>query len=239
MQKILRAIYPATCVMCETLTGSEFGLCPDCWKQTPFITGLCCDLCGTPLPGAGAPGPETVCDDCLRIARPWAQGRAALAYSGLGRSIPLALKHGDRTDLVRPAARWMARAAAPLLTDNPIIAPVPLHWLRLARRRFNQSALLAQRIGRELSLPVVPDLLQRHRWTIPLDFHRRDERFAILSGAIRTHPRHLARLAGRAVLLVDDVMTTGATLAASTEALMAEGAGQVRVLVLARVAKDP
>jgi ComF family protein len=172
------------------------------------------------------------------MARPWDQGRAALEYRDIGRKLVLGLKHGDRHDVVRPAARWMARVARPILRDDMLIAPVPLHWLRLLKRKFNQSALLGNALARETGLECCPDLLLRQRATPSLDGKTRDDRFATLKAAITLHPRRRHRIAGRSVLIVDDVMTSGATLAAATDACRAAGARHVAVLVLARVAKD-
>jgi predicted amidophosphoribosyltransferase len=135
-------------------------------------------------------------------------------------------------------AAWMARAAAPLLVPDMLVAPVPLHWTRLLRRRYNQSALLARAVARLAGLEHCPDLLTRHRKTPLQDGKGRDERFSNLAGAIRAHPRRSARLVGRHVLLIDDVMTSGATLGVAADACLAAGAKQVSTLVMARVAKD-
>ena len=150
----------------------------------------------------------------------------------------LALKHGDRHDVVRPAALWMARAAKPILTGNTLIAPVPLHWLRMLRRRFNQSALLAQAVARETALPACVDLLTRIKHTRPLKGMGAEARYAMLGDAIRINPRRRANLIGRTVLLVDDVMTSGATLSVAAQACFSAGAQDVRILTLARTAKD-
>ncbi|MGB8623975.1 MAG: phosphoribosyltransferase family protein, partial [Paracoccaceae bacterium] len=182
-------------------------------------------------------GERVRCDDCLTLDRPWTRGRAALLYKDNARRLVLALKHGDRAELARPAASWMARAAAPILQPGMVAAPVPLHRLRLFRRRFNQAALLAHGIARETGLELCPDLLLRRRVTEVQDGKGVEARFVNMSGAITAHPRRQARLAGRHVLLVDDVMTSGATLAAATEACLEAGAAAVSVLVLARVAK--
>lgn len=233
----IRAVYPPQCVSCGALTDSDFGLCGTCWRDTHFIGGLTCDLCGVPLPGADD-GTAVHCDDCMTIARPWDRGRAVLRYRDNGRALVLKLKHGDRTDLARSLGDWMAGAARPLLSDDMLIVPVPLHWTRLLKRRFNQAGLLAQRIGRVTGHRVVADALIRPAATRPLDGHSRDARFAALSGAIRPHPGRRSLIAGRPVLVVDDVMTSGATFAAATDALRSAGATRVCVLALARVGKD-
>ncbi|NEY91101.1 double zinc ribbon domain-containing protein [Tabrizicola oligotrophica] len=236
-QKVLHLIYPPQCLVCGALVTTDFGLCGSCWRDTPFISGLVCDLCGLPLPGEETGKPEH-CDDCLTLARPWSRGRAALLYKDKARAMVLALKHGDRLDLVRPAAGWMLRAAAPILEPGMLVAPIPLHWMRLFRRRFNQSAFLSKAIARPARLEHCPDLLIRPRPTGSQDGKGRDGRFANMSGAIALHPKRAPRVEGRHVLLVDDVMTSGATLAAAAEACVAGGARAVSVVTMARVAKD-
>lgn len=183
-------------------------------------------------------GDPVQCDDCMTIARPWDRGRAALVYTGIGRRLVLGLKHGDRLDLTWPAARWMATRVAPLINETTVIVPVPLHWTRLFERKYNQAAVLAQDLGRQLGRPVMVDALTRIQRTKPLDGHNRDARFRALADVIQPHPKFGAGLAGRSVLLVDDVMTSGATLAAATEAARAADAENVSIAVLARVVKD-
>lgn len=235
VQTALRLVYPPLCLACGGPVSDEWGLCPACWRDTGFIGGLVCDACGVPLPGDD-PGEPVLCDGCMAHPRPWAQGRAALFYEGTGRRLVLSLKHGDRHEIARPAGKWLAAAARPLLRPGAVVAPVPLHWRRLLRRRFNQSALLARAAAAELGCAHVPDLLQRARRTPVLDGLGREARFAALEGALRVAPRHLGRIAGRPVLLVDDVMTSGATLEEAARACRAAGAGEICVLALARVA---
>ncbi|MCV2863225.1 ComF family protein [Albidovulum sediminicola] len=237
LQDLASLVFPPQCLNCGAATAEPFGLCGACWRETPFITGLVCDRCGTPLVGEDQ-GHAEYCDDCLALARPWARGRAAILYKDLGRSFVLALKHADRLDLVRPMAAWLERAARPILSPGMLVAPVPLHWSRLIRRRYNQSALLSRALASRAGLEHCPDLLIRRRRTPSQDHRDRDARFANLAGAIATHPRRSARLVGRPVLLVDDVMTSGATFAAAAEACLAAGATEVCILAVARVAKD-
>jgi ComF family protein len=237
MQGALQLLYPPQCISCSAPVQSDFGLCGDCWRETPFISGLVCDQCGVPLPG-GDSNERALCDDCLTVARPWDRGRAALIYGGNGRNLVLALKHGDRMDLARPAAAWMTKAAQPILLPGMLVVPVPLHWMRLFRRRYNQAALLSRAIARSAGLEHCPDALQRKRSTGNQDGKTRDARFANLVGAFTVPRSREAKVRHRDLLLVDDVMTSGATFAAATEALFAAGARSVSVLGLARVAKD-
>ncbi|MFN3953932.1 MAG: double zinc ribbon domain-containing protein [Pararhodobacter sp.] len=232
----LRLVYPPQCLTCETGVREEGTLCPACWRDTPFIAGLVCDKCGVPLPGEddGAP---VLCDDCLHVARPWSRGRAAMMYDARARRIVLGLKYYDRHDAVRPAGIWLARAAAPLIRADTLVAPVPLHWRRLYGRRYNQSVVLAAALARAIARPHCPDLLHRSRHTGTQDGRSRDGRFANLTGAIGVDPRRAAQIEGRHVLLVDDVMTSGATLAICAEACFAAGADDVDVVALTRVAR--
>ena len=236
-QTAVRLIYPSRCTLCGVTVDSDFGLCGPCWRDTPFISGLVCDACGVPLPGE-AGGQAEFCDECLTHAWPWSRGRAALLYHENGRRLVLALKHGDRHDVIRPAAKWLARAAAPLLQPDTLLAPVPLHWTRMLRRRYNQSALLVQALARETGQPHCLDLLQRRKRTQTLKGLDRAARHAMLSDAIRANPARRALIVDRPLLIVDDVMTSGATLSAAAQAAFAAGAQDVCILTLARVAKD-
>jgi ComF family protein len=238
LQTLLRAVFLPECLNCGAQVEGEFALCGTCWADTPFIFGSACDLCGKALPGQTPDGERLVCDECHHIARPWEKGRAVMGYSGVGRSLVLGLKHGDRAEVARAAGPWLARAGADLLSDDPVLVPVPLHRWRLARRRFNQSALLVQALARVAGTQAAVQALVRTRATPSQDGRDRNARFVNVAEAIRPHPRHGRVLRDRVVVLVDDVMTSGATLAAASEACRMAGATQVRVLALARVGDD-
>ena len=227
-------IYPPQCLACDARVMEAGALCAACWPEAPFVRGLACDACGAPLPGEETQA--TRCDDCRRIARPWSRGRTAFLYAGAARRMALMLKHGDRLDLARPLGGWMAARAGDLAGPETLVAPVPLHRTRLLARRYNQSALLGAEVARRLGADWCPDLLVRTRRTPSLGGLGAEAREAALGGAIAPHPRRAAT--GRDVLLVDDVMTSGATLAASARAALAGGARRVDVVTLARAARD-
>ena len=234
-------LYPTRCLACGEMTEVR-GLCAACWRDTHFITGAACVKCGVPLVGEAtglfAPTAEgaDVCETCRRRPPGWDAGAAAVLYAGPARRVVLAFKHGDRLDMRDTLAEWMLPAGQPLLDRADLIAPVPLHWRRMLRRRYNQSAELARALARRTGRALVVDLLRRARFTTPQEGLDRHARAANQSGAFAVAPRHAARVAGRSVLLVDDVLTTGATLSACAEALRAAGAARVDVLALARVA---
>ncbi len=239
MQSAVRLIYPPQCLTCDDFVDGDGSLCGKCWRDTRFITGLCCDKCGVPLPGDIEDESEALfCDGCLKTPRPWARGRAAVLYKDNGRNLVLALKHADRQDLAKPAAKWMAIRAAELVQYDTVMVPIPLHWTRLLKRRYNQSALLTHQLSRILGTDHCPDALVRRKRTQSLEGLGAVARYETLADAIAPHPKRGSNLAGKHVMLVDDVFTSGATLAQATKACLQSQAREVSVIALARVAPD-
>lgn len=236
LKTVLSALYPAQCMTCDAAIEDDGALCGPCWRDAKFLTGLCCELCGQSLPGEREED-DAICDDCMSTGRPWRRGSAALHYSGTGKRIIMGLKHGDRTELARPAARWMAQAIGEIEPDT-IIIPVPLHWARYLKRRYNQSGLIARHLSEICGATFAPFVLQRVIATSSLDRKTKAERFEITESAIHLDPKYTSFLEDRPVLLVDDVMTSGATLAACTQACHTAKARFVDIAVLARVAKE-
>lgn len=198
-------------------------------------------MCGFPFEHDGESGVEgeraALCGACARRQPAYDRARAVLVYDDASRHLVLAFKHGDRTDAARAFSAWMGRAGRELLADAELVAPVPLHRWRLLRRRFNQAALLGRRIAADAGLPFVADLLARRRNTpsqgrLSVSARRRN-----VSGAFAVRPARQAAVAGRRVLLVDDVLTTGATVEAAARALRRAGAAAVDVLTLCRVVR--
>ncbi|HRO14423.1 MAG TPA: ComF family protein [Paracoccus sp. (in: a-proteobacteria)] len=235
MKAALHAVFPPQCLNCGDPVTEDGALCPPCWREAEFVGPSACARCGVPVPGDGGDDAgEILCDACLSTPRPWDAGRAAMAYRGTGRALVLALKHGDRPDLAPALGRWLAAAAAPLVRPGMIVVPVPLHPRRMIRRKYNQAALLAAQVARAHGLDHRPACLSRLRHT-PMQDHRGvADRFANLEGALAVPGRQRAPLAGQPVLLIDDVMASGATLTTAAQALRAAGSGPVTVAVLAR-----
>lgn len=236
-QTAMRMIYPAQCLGCGGIVHSEFGLCGPCWSQTPFIHGAACAQCSAPLIGPQIDQTD-LCDSCHEAARPWSQGRAVLRYSGNGRKLVLGLKHADRTDIAPTLGRWMARNVRDLVHPETIVLPIPLHWGRTFHRKYNQSALLAASVAKTLNLHSYSDVLARPQATRPLAHVSKEERYARLSNAIRVNGGATDKIFGKSVLLVDDVMTSGATLDAASRACLEAGAKKIDIVVLARAVKD-
>ena len=226
-------VLPPACPVCRARLGSAGGLCADCWQGVRFLERPWCERLGTPLPIDLGPGILSA----AAVAAPpaFARARSAVSYEGPVPDLVHALKYADRTDLVPMLGAWMARAAHELVDDADMLVPVPLHWGRLAGRRFNQAALLAQQVGRLTGLPVATRLLLRTRRTARQVGLGREERERNMRGAFVVSDAGKTALAGRRPILVDDVLTTGATLEAATRALLAGGAAAVDVLTLARV----
>ena len=225
---------PPHCLTCDAGVEAPGRMCTACFRATSFVTEPCCQRCGMPFGHAGQGGLARACDGCTAEPPPWRMGRAALRYDDQARRIILPLKYGDRVELAAALAQHMARAGAALLRDADILVPVPLHRRRLLARRYNQSALLAHAVGRLSGRAVVADGLRRTRATQPLAGLTRRERAQVVAGAFTVRPGREAAIAGRRVVLIDDVLTSGATAGACARALLAGGAARVDLLVGAR-----
>jgi ComF family protein len=191
-----------------------------------------------PFIHAGQAGADGLCPSCRDRPPAYATARAALRYDEGAKRLLLPFKHADRQELAKPLAAQMARAGAELLARADLLAPVPLHWRRLLSRRYNQAALLGRILAAGARRPFVPDLLRRLRATPALGERGAADRAALLDGAFGLRPGASARIAGKRVLLVDDVLTSGATAEACARALLEAGAAAVDVLAAARV-PDP
>ncbi|HKU97801.1 MAG TPA: ComF family protein [Vineibacter sp.] len=231
----LDVLLPPQCLSCSAPVDAPGALCATCWSKVTFIAAPMCACCG--LPFEIDAGPETLCAACLAKRPRYRRARAVFRYDDESRRLVLMFKHADRLDPAPTFGRWLAQAGAGLLADADVIAPVPLHRWRLLWRRYNQSAELARAVGRESGRRVVPDLVIRHRRTpSQADLNSRERRLNV-AGAFRVNTRHQAVVRDKTVLLVDDVLTTGATVEACARTLLRAGAAAVDVLTLARVVR--
>lgn len=234
----LDVLLPPTCLGCDAATDAPGRFCAACFRAVGFIGRPCCEACGQGFSYARQAAPGGLCAACASDRPLWGRGRAALRYDGPAIPLLLAFKHADRPEHARALAAMMARAGAELLRDATVLVPVPLHRARLRRRRYNQSALLCRALTALSGVPTLPDALIRPRPTQILGSLSATARAAVMDGAIVARASRLARIAGAKIVLVDDVMTTGATLGACAKMLLTAGAASVDVLVAARV-PDP
>jgi ComF family protein len=234
-RKLVDAVLPPLCLGCSEIVATSGALCASCWPGFSFIAPPYCACCGTPF--AEDLGEGALCGACLTRLPCFRRARAALIYDAQSRRLVLPFKHGDRTDLARACGSWMARAGAELLAEADLVVPVPLHWRRLFMRRYNQALLLARNVARGANEKLAPDLLRRRRWTGSQAGLKAKERSSNVRRAFDIHPRWARALQGKAVLLIDDVLTTGATAEACVRTLERGGARHVDVLTLARVVR--
>jgi ComF family protein len=223
---------PRLCVACREPVDGE-GVCSDCWARLSFIAPPLCPRLGIPF--VYDPGPDMLSMEAISNPPAYARARAAVRYDDVARTLVHALKYQDRTDLAPTMGRWMARAGRELLDGADVLIPVPLHWRRAWQRRYNQSGALARIIERQSGVRVASEALRRIRPTEQQIGLSRPQRASNVQGAFKVAPDRQAAIAGRRVILIDDVLTSGATVDACARALLRAKAASVDVLVFARV----
>ncbi len=230
---LLDWLLPPLCLACRNPVGDHGALCPGCWRRVGYIEAPVCDRLGTPMPfdlGPGALSPQA-------IANPPAfdRARAAFRFDDVGRALVHGLKYGDRLEIAPALAGWMARAGRDLLADADALIPVPLHWSRLLRRRFNQAAELTRHLSARTGIANEALVLRRRRRTLHQVGLTRAQRLDNVAGAFHVPDEKKSWVSGRRLVLVDDVLTTGATLEACARVLRRAGAARIDVLTAARV----
>jgi ComF family protein len=224
---------PPLCVSCRTPLGNLGGLCAACWSRVSFIAPPYCERLGIPF--TYDPGPGILSMEAIADPPAYGRARAAVRYDDIARDLVHRLKYGDRLDLATSMGQWMARAGRELVDDADAMVPVPLHWRRLWGRRFNQAATLAKAAAAESGVPVLTAALRRMRATSQQVGLTRSARAVNVQGAFAVTKDGKAAIYGKRLVLVDDVLTSGATVDACTRALFRAGASNVDVLVFARV----
>jgi ComF family protein len=223
---------PTLCVSCRDPVDGE-GVCANCWAKLSFIAPPFCPRLGIPF--VYDPGPDMLSMEAIANPPAYTRARAAVRYDDVARTLVHALKYQDRTDLAPAMGRWMARAGQELLDGADALVPVPLHWRRGWSRRYNQSGALARIIERESGVAVAAEALRRIRRTEQQIGLSRPQRASNVQGAFKVAPDRQHLIRGRRVVLIDDVLTSGATVDACARALLRAKAAAVDVLVFARV----
>ncbi|MBT3916369.1 MAG: ComF family protein [Rhodospirillaceae bacterium] len=233
--RALDILFPPQCLCCQALVAETGSLCSDCWQNISFIAGPCCHACG--LPFEFELGPEALCGACAQDRPVFNRARSVMIYNAASRDLILSFKHGDRTHAAAAYAGWLKRSGSDLIRHSDLILPVPLHWSRLFHRRYNQAALLAIELGKLTGLPVDTDSLIRHKKTASQGHKSPSQRLSNLRGAFSVSAQSEQKVKDKHVLLIDDVLTTGATAKVCAKTLFNAGACNVDVLTLARVVR--
>lgn len=226
-------IYPPRCPLCGEGIERQTGLCAPCWSTLVIPAEPQCASCQRPLE-VESRNENLMCVVCMADPPRHSGITSATLYTDASRKLVLTLKHGRKIALAPLMGRLIA-ARMPTFDDEPLLVPVPLHRWRLWQRGFNQAALLAQELGKACGMKLVLDALVRRKSTPSLGGLGKRARARALAGALAVHPKHADQIKGRSILLVDDVLTSGATSNAATRALLAAGATSVHIACFARV----
>lgn len=228
--RLMDYLLPPLCLGCDRPVTQNQTLCAECWKAMHFIAPPFCARCGAPFDLPVEDG--TLCGACLAEEPVYTAARSVMLYNEASKPIILRFKHADRLHPVPALAQWIVRAGETYWPEIDVITPVPLHRWRLLKRRYNQSALLAQAVAALVHKPVLVDLIVRVRATVSQGHCSRKERLENVAGAFAL--RGGQEIKGKRVALIDDVLTSGATVNECARALFAAGAEAVYVLTLAR-----
>jgi ComF family protein len=230
---VLDFALPPLCPACRGLVDQPGALCAACWSNLSFIAPPYCERLGIPF--VYDPGPGVLSMEAIANPPAYARARAAVRFNDVARALVHAFKYSDRLDLAPMMGGWMAQAGRELLASADAIASVPLHWRRLWARRFNQAATLARVISTTCGVPAAPHVLERVRATPQQVGLSRPERATNVQGAFRVADSAKIEIRGKRLILVDDVLTSGATVDHCARTLLRAGAANVDVLVFARV----
>lgn len=234
LRPVVDLVYPPRCPLCGSALATQGGLCPDCWSELEVPGDPSCSTCQRPMGSAQAMKADQ-CYACFADPPEHSGIVAATVYNDASRRLILNFKHGGRIALAPLLARLIAVRIDDLSGEPALLVPVPLHRWRLWRRGYNQAALLARELAKTGKGELDVDALVRRKRTPSLGGLGREERERALAGAIEVRARSVARVAGRDIILVDDVLTSGATSSACTIALLNAGAKSVRIACFARV----
>lgn len=235
LSRFIDAVLPPRCVVTGEIVERQGTIAPQAWSRIDFISAPFCACCGFPFEFTVEAG--ALCAACLAEPPLYKSARAALVYNEKSRKLILAFKHGDQIHSVGAFVPWLQRTGQEMLAQADLLIPVPLHRWRLLARRYNQAALIAQALGKAAGLPVAPMALERVRATPSQGHLKAKDRFANVRKAFAVPPSYADFLKDRHIVLIDDVLTTGATVQECARVLLKAGAARVDVLTIARVVR--
>ena len=225
------SLWPPCCAYCKNPVDQQHMLCATCWERMPTLSGDSCRFCGTPVVGDYEP----LCQSCYEIPRPWTYGHAAAQYDGLARDMILSLKNGGKESYAPILAKLIYQRNPRAFSGLDALTAMPLHWRRLLSRGYNQAGLLCGNLCKIAHIPFEPRLITRKRHTQKQGKHADfEKRFLNLSNALSVPSHSYSKVQDKRIGIIDDVMTSGASLHYATEALLHAGAEEVRVFVFAR-----
>jgi ComF family protein len=236
--RLIDTILPPRCIVTGDLVDQQGMISPQAWAQLNFISDPQCYKCGYPFDfDSGGSKDGNICAGCHKNPPVFNYARSALVYDDTSRNIILGFKHGDQTQSVPSFLPWLLRAGEEILAQSDYFVPVPLHRWRILRRRYNQAGLIAQYLSKETGIDCFMDLIDRHKATVTQGHLKTNERQKNVRNAFGIAEKHGKKIRNKHICLIDDVLTTGATVNECTKILLKCGAASVNILTLARVVK--
>ena len=238
LAQIIDFILPPRCIVSGEMVDQQGMISSAAWADLNFISAPQCNRCGLPFDfDTGEEKEGTICGACLKEPPIFDKARAALVYDDASRNIILAYKHADQTQSVPSFITWLNQAGSEMLARADYLVPVPLHRWRILRRRFNQSALMAQYLSESTKIPCLLEAVHRKHATVTQGHLQVSERKKNVKNAFALNPKCVEQIRNKHIILIDDVYTTGATITECTKVLLKGGAASVNILTLARVVK--
>jgi len=232
---VINTVLPPRCIISGDIVEAPGMVSPTPWARLNFIEHPFCDICGRPFEFITPD--ESVCGDCFAYPPEFTSLRSALVYDENISPLILGFKYGDKLHAKNTFAKWMIRAARDTLPDCDLIIPVPLHYSRLWKRRYNQAGEIGKEISVQTNITFIPDVLKRNRFTQTQKGLTTKQRQDNVKSSFKVRPLYLNQIKGKKIIIIDDVYTSGATLNECAKTLNKQGAKTIHALTLARVVK--
>lgn len=234
-KRILDIILPPHCLLCKNTVEENGSLCSSCWSDMDFISKTSCSICSTPF--EFDVGEDSLCASCIKERPIYDRSKTVFIYNDKSRKLITGFKYEDKIHAAKSFAKWLFTTGKDLVEESDLIIPVPLHRIRLFTRRYNQSSLIAAELAKQVYLPVAHDVLIRKKNNKPQASLPRNQRLKNVIGAFAVKEKCKNLIEGKNILLIDDVMTTSATVSECAKVLKKNGAAKVNILTLAKTVR--